>query len=63
MPLINTLIYLIIVLAVIAIVWWAISHFDFPQPVRIVAIAVIAIIALLLLVSLLPGGAVRWPTR
>jgi uncharacterized membrane protein YhhN len=58
---IATLIWLIVVLAIFAIVWWAIQQMGLPDPIRIVVIAVMAIIALLLLLSLVPGTRTHWP--
>jgi hypothetical protein len=52
---IATLIYLLIVLAVMAIIWWAISQLGLPPPVRVVAVAIFAIIALLIVARLLMG--------
>lgn len=52
----TTLIYLLIVLAVIGVAWWAITQFTLPQPVRVIAVVVIAIVAIVLLLGLLPGG-------
>lgn len=45
----ETLITLLVVVAIFAIVWWAISEMSLPRPVRIVVVAVMAIIAILVL--------------
>jgi len=53
---IATLIWLLVMLAIFAIVWWAIQQMGLPDPIKIVVVVIMAIIALLVLVSLLPGG-------
>ncbi len=45
----DTLIALLILVAMAAIVWWAITQMSLPQPLRVVVIVVFAIIALFLL--------------
>jgi hypothetical protein len=54
---------LIVVLALVGIVWWAVNAIPVPEPVRIVVIAAVAILAIVLLVRLLPGAGALWPTR
>jgi hypothetical protein len=63
MDLVSVVIWIIVLCAIGAIVWWALGHFNVPQPFIVVAVAVIAILALLLLVQLLPGGSPRIPAR
>jgi hypothetical protein len=53
---IAILIWLLVMLAIFAIVWWAIQQMGLPDPIKIVVVVIVAIIALLVLVSLLPGG-------
>lgn len=52
----SALIALLIILAVFAVLWWAVGQLALPQPFRIVAVVAIAIVAILLLLSLLNGG-------
>ena len=59
----GLLIALIVLVAVLAIVWWAMNQMPLPQPVYIVLIAVLAILALLVLWQFLPGAGVHWPVR
>ena len=53
---ISLLITAILVLAILAIAWYAISQFNLPPPFRIAIICVFCIVAILFLVRLLPGG-------
>lgn len=53
---VSTLITIIVFLAVVGIVWWAINEFQLPQPFRIAAIAIAAIVAIIYLLKLAPGG-------
>lgn len=53
------LIQLVIIIAILAIAWWAISKFPLPEPLRMVVIAVITILAILWLAQasgMLAGG-------
>lgn len=50
---VTTLIWLLVVVAIIAIVWWALSQLTVPEPVRVVALAILAIIGLVVVVRAL----------
>ena len=52
----ETFVYLIVILAVLGIAWWAISSFNLPPPVRIVAVVVIALVAIVLLLQIVGFG-------
>lgn len=52
----DVLFYLLIALAVLAIIWWAITQMGLPQPARIVASVVLALVAIVLLLRLAPAG-------
>ena len=52
----ELLIYLLVLLAVFAIVWWAIGQMSLPPPVRVVAVVVLAVVALIVLLRLVPGA-------
>ena len=60
MLVIATLIWLLVMLAIFAVIWWAITQMNLPDPIRIVVVCVMAIIALLLLLSLVPGIPSPW---
>lgn len=53
--LLTLLITLIVVLAIIAIAWWAINQLTLPPPVRMIAVLLIAALAIVVLLNLLPG--------
>jgi hypothetical protein len=52
----SLLITLLAYLAVIGILWWAITQIPLPQPFRIIAVVVIAVVSIFLLLSLVQGG-------
>ncbi len=52
----ELLITLIIVLAIIGILWWAVNAIPLPTPVRIAAVVIFALVAILVLINFLPGG-------
>ncbi len=56
----ELLITLLVVLAIFAIIWWAITQLALPQPFRIVAVVVMAVVALIVLLQLLPGHALHF---
>ena len=55
----EILIPLIILLAVVAIAWWAINQMALPQPMRIIAVVVIAIVAIVILLEYVPHAGLR----
>lgn len=50
------IVYLLCVLGVLAIVYWAVMKMGLPQPFQIVIVVVVAIVAIMLLMSLAGGG-------
>lgn len=58
---IGMLIYVLILLAIAAVVWWGISQLGLPPPVKVVAVVVLAIFCLLALLYLLRGIAAGPP--
>lgn len=56
----SLLISLIVLLAICAVLWWALGALALPEPVRIVAICLMVIAVLIVLFSLLPGGGVSF---
>ena len=52
----ELIVSLLVLLAVFAIVWWAISQLSLPPPIRMVAVVVLALLAIILLLRLVPGG-------
>ncbi len=52
----SILITLLVYLAVIGILWWAITQIPLPQPFRVIAVVVVAIVSIFLLLSLVQGG-------
>lgn len=55
----TTLVALLVVLAVIAIAWWAIQQMNLPQPFRIIAVVVVAVLAIVVLLNYLPPGGLK----
>lgn len=58
----ETIVTLLVALAIFAIAWWAISQLDLPPPLRMVAVVIIAIIAILLLLPLAGGPGIHFGT-
>ncbi len=56
----DILITLLLLAAIFAIVWWAITNMGLPQPARILVVAVMAIVALIILFRLMPSGALHF---
>lgn len=54
-PCCRILITLLIVLCVIALIYWAVNALPLPQPVRVIAVVIIAIVGAIYLLSMLPG--------
>lgn len=52
----ETLIALLVILAIIGILWWAVTQIPLPPPVRIAASVIVAIVAVVVLLNYLPGG-------
>lgn len=61
MPLINLLVYVLVLGMVFSIIYWAIGQIPMPAPFRSVAIAVMALIVVIILLNLLFGFAPGWP--
>lgn len=57
---INILVTLLILVAIFAVLFWAVDRIPIAEPLRTVLICIIAIICILILASLLPVGW-HWP--
>lgn len=56
----ETIVTLLVALAIFGIAWWAINQFDLPPPLRMVAVVIIAIVAILLLLPLAGGPGIHF---
>lgn len=54
----HFLVYLICLLGVLAIAYWAVTKMGLPQPFQIVIVVVVAIIAIMLLMQIAGGGGI-----
>jgi hypothetical protein len=54
-------IWLIVLCAIAAILFWTIRQFALPQPVSIALVAILAIVCILVLVNFLPSAGLHWP--
>lgn len=52
----HLLVYILCVLGVLAIAYWAVTKMGLPQPFQIVIVVVVAIVAIMLLMQLAGGG-------
>lgn len=53
---VHFLIWLLCLIAIAGIVWWALQQIPLPQPIRIIIVVVFAIIAIIILMDLANGG-------
>lgn len=54
----ELLVTLLIVFAVLAIIWWALSQMPLPQPLRLVGVVIFALVAIILLLRLAPHAVI-----
>jgi hypothetical protein len=52
----TTMILIIIVLAAFALLWWGISQFTLPQPVKTVILVVLGLLLLMFIYNWVQGG-------
>ena len=53
---VHFLIWLLCLIAIAGVVWWALQQIPLPQPIRIIIVVVFAIIAIIILLDLANGG-------
>lgn len=53
---VHFIIWLLCMLAILGVIWWALQQIPLPPPIRLAVVIVFAIIAILILLDLANGG-------